>query len=165
MRFKTINGVVMVPKRDGSYISNDDLTRLYHARSWCNDTFYNGAFSEDEKERILLTRNQNNENPSHSNIDGGPDTYDYVFFLSYDELNQYLPDIASRKTANTPVAQSQLGSGKPVYWWLRTRGGTHVNAACVFASGGSEGKVWMSGSDVGHDTLGYRPAMWIKVGG
>ena len=165
MRFKTINGVVMVPKKDGTYISNDDLTKFYHARSWCNDTFYNGAFTDDEKARILLTRNKNEENPSHSNIDGGPDTYDYVFFLSYNELNRYLPDINSRKTANTPVAQAQLGSGKPVYWWLRTRGGTHVNAACVFASGSSNGKVWMSGSDVGHDTLGYRPAMWITVGG
>lgn len=165
MRFKTINGVVMVPKKDGTYISNDDLTKFYHARSWCNDMFYNGAFTDDEKARILLTRNKNEENPSHSNIDGGPDTYDYVFFLSYNELNRYLPDINSRKTANTPVAQAQLGSGKPVYWWLRTRGGTHVNAACVFASGSSNGKVWMSGSDVGHDTLGYRPAMWITVGG
>ncbi len=165
MRFKTINGVVMVPKKDGTYISNDDLTKLYHARSWCNDTFYNGAFSQEEKERILLTKNENNENPNYTSIDGGPDTYDYVFFLSYDELVKYLPDINARKTANTAVAQAQLGSGKPVYWWLRTRGGTHVNAACVYASGGSDGKVWMSGSDVGHDTLGYRPAMWITVGG
>ena len=85
--------------------------------------------------------------------------------LDFSILIQYLPDISSRKTANTPVAQAQLGSGKPVYWWLRTRGGTHVNAACVYASGSSNGKVWMSGSDVGHDTLGYRPAMWITVGG
>lgn len=162
MGFKKINGVTMVPKRDGTYISNDDLTRLYHCRTWCNDTFYNGAFSDEEKERILLTKNTNPENPSYSNIDGGPDTYDYVFFLSYEELTAYMPDKEDRKAENTPVAQSELGRGKPIYWWLRTRGGTNVNAACVY---GSSGGVWMSGSDVGHDTLGYRPAMWITVGG
>ena len=162
MSFKKINGVTMVPKRDGTYISNDDLTRLYHCRSWLNDTFYNGTFTEDEKARILLTKNTNPENPSYSSIDGGPDTYDHVFFLSYQELVKYMPDENTRKASNTPVAQSQLGSGKPVYWWLRTRGGYTVNAACVYAS---TGKVWMSGSDVGHDTLGYRPAMWITVGG
>ena len=60
---------------------------------------------------------------------------------------------------------SQLSKGKPVYWWLRTRGGNNVNAAVVYASGTANGKVWMSGSDVGHHDLGYRPAMWISVGG
>ncbi len=165
MSFKKIDGVTMVPKKDGTYISNDDLTRLYHSRTWCNDTFYNGAFTAEEKERILLARNTNPDNPSHSSIDGGPDTYDYVFFLSYEELTKYLPDISARQTKNTAVASAQLGSGKPVYWWLRTRGGTNVNAACVYASGSSAGKVWMSGTDVGHDTVGYRPAMWITVGG
>lgn len=161
MSFKKINGVTMVPKKDGTYISNDDLTRLYHCRTWCNDTFYGGAFTEDEKARILLTKNTNPENPSYSSIDGGPDTYDYVFFLSYEELTKYMPDVSSRKAKNTAVAQKQLGD-KTVYWWLRTRGGYTVNAACVYAS---SGKVWMSGSDVGHDCVGYRPAMWITVGG
>ncbi len=161
MSFKKIDGVTMVPKKDGTYISNDDLTKLYHCRTWCNDTFYNGAFTAEEKERILLTKNTNPENPSHSGIDGGPDTYDYVFFLSYQELEEYMPDVSSRKTKNTTVAQNQLGD-KTVYWWLRTRGGTNVNAACAYAS---SGKVWMSGSDVGHDCVGYRPAMWITIGG
>lgn len=161
MSFKKINGVTMVPKKDGTYISNDDLTRLYHCRTWCNDTFYGGAFTEAEKARILLTKNTNPENPSYSSIDGGPDTYDYVFFLSYEELTKYMPDVSSRIAKNTAVAQKQLGD-KTVYWWLRTRGGYTVNAACVYAS---SGKVWMSGSDVGHDCVGYRPAMWITVGG
>lgn len=165
MGFKKINGVTMVPKKDGTYISNDDLTKLYHSRTWCNDTFYYGAFTDEERERILLTHNTNPENPSYSSIDGGPDTYDYVFFLSYEELVTYLPDISDRQTKNTDVAASQLGKKKPTYWWLRTRGGNNVNAACVYGSGTSAGKVWMSGSDVGHDCVGYRPAMWIKTGG
>lgn len=166
MSFKTVNGVRMVPMRDGkTYITNEQLTENYHVRSWCNNTFYNGAFTDQEKERILLTHNTNPENPSYSSIDGGPDTYDYVFFLSYEELITYMPDIESRKTQNTPVAASQLPKGKPVYWWLRTRGGSNVNAAVVYASGTYNGKVWMSGTDVGHDNEGYRPAMWISVGG
>lgn len=165
MGFKKIDGVTMVPKKDGTYISNEDLTKLYHSRTWCNDTFYNGAFTDDERERILLTRNTNPENPNFSSIDGGPDTYDYVFFLSYEELTTYLPEVSQRQTKNTAVAAAELGRNKPTYWWLRTRGGNNVNAACVYGSGGSAGKVWMSGSDVGHDVVGYRPAMWIEVGG
>ncbi len=165
MSFKKIDGVVMVPKRDGTYISNDDLTRLYHCRPWLNGTFRNTVFSDEERERILLTRNTNPDNPNFSSIDGGPDTYDYVFFLSYDEVLTYMPDPNSRKTASTPVAASQLAKGKSVYWWLRTRGGSNVNAAAVYASGVYNGNVHYGGSDVGHSDVGYRPAMWITVGG
>lgn len=165
MSFKKINGVVMVPKRDGTYISNDDLTRLYHCRPWLNGTFRNTVFSDEERERILLTHNTNPDNPNFSSIDGGPDTYDYVFFLSYDEVLTYMPDPNSRKTASTPVAASQLAKGKSVYWWLRTRGGSNVNAAAVYASGVYNGNVHYGGSDVGHSDVGYRPAMWITVGG
>ncbi|MBQ4618866.1 MAG: leucine-rich repeat protein [Clostridia bacterium] len=166
MGFKQIDGVWMVPKRDReTYISNEDLTKLYHCRTWCNGTFYSSAFTDEEKERILLTHNINPENPSYSSIDGGPDTYDYVFFLSYDELTKYLPDAEARKTANTTVASGELGKGKPVYWWLRTRGVNNVNVSVVYASGTYNGKVWMTGTDVGHDNVGYRPAMWITVGG
>ena len=165
MSFKKIDGVVMVPKRDGTYISNDELTKTYHCRSWLNGTFYDDTFSNEEKTRILLTHNANPENPKYPSIDGGPDTYDYVFFLSYDEVVTYLPDKNSRKTANTPVAASQLPKGKPVYWWLRSRGGTNVNAALVYASGVYDGNIYSSGTDVGHDNEGYRPAMWITVGG
>ena len=165
MSFKKIDGVVMVPKRDGTYISNDDLTRLYHCRPWLNGTFRNTVFSDEERERILLTHNTNPDNPNFSSIDGGPDTYDYVFFLSYDEVLTYMPDPNSRKTASTPVAASQLAKGKSVYWWLRTRGGSNVNAAAVYASGVYNGNVHYGGSDVGHSDVGYRPAMWITVGG
>jgi len=165
MSFKKIDGVVMVPKRDGTYISNDDLTKLYHCRPWLNGTFRNTVFSDEERERILLTHNTNPDNPNFSSIDGGPDTYDYVFFLSYDEVLTYMPDPNSRKTASTPVAASQLAKGKSVYWWLRTRGGSNVNAASVYASGVYNGNVYYGGSDVGHSDVGYRPAMWITVGG
>ena len=160
MGFKKIDGVWMVPKKDGTYISNDELTAQYHARSWCNGTFYNGAFSDEEKERILLTTNVNQDSPD--NVDGGPNTQDYVFFLSYDELLKYLPTQESRKTAGTPVAKSQLSAGKAAYWWLRTNGKFRCNAMIVYAS---NGRLSTYGSDVGHSNGAYRPAMWITVGG
>jgi len=76
-----------------------------------------------------------------------------------------LPDSSDRKTANTQAAKNQLGSNTSVYWWLRTRGKYNCNMVCMYASGTYDGKVWLSGTDAGHDNVGYRPAMWITVGG
>ena len=147
-----------IPLKDGSRGTDDDLFYT-HCRYWCNETFYKGAFNEEEKERILLTTNVNQDSPY--GIEGGPDTQDYVFFLSLDELLTYFPDKASRAAKMTKTAKSQLSKGKPEYWWLRTNGKYRVNAMMVYASGGySE-----YGNDVGHDDVGYRPAMWISIGG
>jgi hypothetical protein len=134
-----------------------------HARYWCNETFYNGAFSDEEKERILLSDIINHDNPMYGTT-GGPDTQDYVFFLSYDEIMTYLPTeedrIASFSTYadNLPVEYG----GREVYYWLRTPGIYRINAMYVY---GGYGAVTLYGSDVGHNMLGYRPAMWITIGG
>lgn len=115
-----------------------------HARYWCNTTFYESAFTASEKKRILSVTNKNADSPA--GIDGGPDTVDRVFFLSYDEVNRYLPTAAERKIG--------------VDWWLRSPGKYRVNAMYVYANG----NISTSGSDVGHNNVYYRPAMWIKIG-
>ena len=148
-----------IPLKDGSKGTDDDLFYT-HCRYWCNETFYKNAFTIEEKSRIQLTNNVNPD--SHTKVDGGPNTDDYVFFLSNKEINEYWPDKADRKTSLTPVARTQLDSGKPIRYWLRTNGEYRVNAMFVYATSGS---VYQFGSDVGHDTIGYRPAMWITIGG
>lgn len=134
-----------------------------HARYWCNETFYNGAFTDEERERILLTNVTNHDNRKYGTA-GGPDTQDYVFFLSADELFTYLPTSEDRKASYTTYADNiPIEYGSPeVYYWLRTPGVGRYNAMYVF---GEYGTVEFYGSDVGHNIVGYRPAMWITIGG
>lgn len=149
----------------GWYGTRGPETELFylHARYWCNETFYNEAFSEAEKERILLSELTNPDNPVYG-TSGGPDTQDYVFFLSYEEIEAYLPTVEDRMasfttyTANIPLEYGE----SDVYYWLRTPGVYRINAMYVY---GEYGSVIFYGSDVGHNMIGYRPAMWITVGG
>ena len=59
-----------------------------HARYWCNEIFYKEHLSTEEQERVLLSDLTNPDNPRFGTT-GGPDTQDYVFFLSYEEVNKY----------------------------------------------------------------------------
>lgn len=134
---------VPLSKDETKWGTEADLYYL-HARYWCNTTFYESAFTASEKKRILSVTNKNADSPA--GVDGGSDTVDRVFFLSYDEVNRYLPTAADRK----------LG----IDWWLRSPGKYRVNAMYVYANG----NISTSGSDVGHNNVYYRPAMWIKIG-
>ena len=148
-----------VPLKGGAVGTDDDLYYV-HARYWLNEEFYHTAFTDAERTRILLTTNTNPDSPA--GVEGGPDTQDYVFFLSMDELLTYFPDKKSRAAVMTPAAASELKKGKPHYYWLRTNGKFRCNAMYVYAKDGGYSSY---GSDVGHDDLGYRPAMWITIGG
>ena len=57
-------------------------------REWLNDSFYNVAFNEDEKDRIVLSRVSNPQNPL-CNAYCGNDTEDYVYLLGVDEIRDY----------------------------------------------------------------------------
>ena len=134
-----------------------------HARYWCNETFYQGSFSAEEQERILLSDLINHDNPMYGTA-GGPDTQDHIFFLSYDEIAAYLPTDEDRKASFTTYANNlpvEYGERDP-YYWLRTPGVYRINAMYVL---GDYGSITYYGSDVGHNMVGYRPAMWITVGG
>ena len=134
-----------------------------HARYWCNEVFYKEAFSAEEQERILLSDLTNHDNPVYGTT-GGPDTQDYVFFLSCEEIMTYLPTPEDRIAYFTTYADNlpvEYG-GRDVYYWLRTPGVYRINAMYVV---GEYGSVTYYGSDVGHNMVGYRPAMWITIGG
>lgn len=158
-----------IPLADKQSYGNDAyLSERYHARYWLNGEFYNEAFSNAERARIALTTNKTADYVSGSTVvEGGPDTQDHVFFLSVEEQRQYLPTKAARYVKPTAAARSQgVGMGKGgeaeyCEWWLRSPGQYRVNSMCnVFYSGG----LVLAGNDVGHKA-GYRPAMWITIGG
>ena len=134
-----------------------------HARYWCNEVFYKENFTEEERSRILLTDNSNPDNPRYD-ITGGPDSQDYVFFLSFEEMETYMPEKADRKASYTTYSYNQpldYGTNDPVYW-LRSPGHNRISAMIVWAQ---YGVLDYAGSDVGHNNVCYRPAMWITVGG
>ena len=134
-----------------------------HARYWCNEVFYVENFSEEEQSRILLSNLTNPDNP-RSGVTGGEDTQDYVFFLSYEEVETYLPSKEDRKASYTTYSYNQpieYGSKDPCYW-LRSPGHNRISAMIVWSKYGTLDYL---GSDVGHNILCYRPAMWITVGG
>ena len=140
-------------------------TDLYylHARYWCNEVFYKEAFSAEEQERIILSDLTNHDNPIYGTT-GGPDTQDYVFFLSNEEMDAYLPNTEDRIATFSTYADNlpvEYG-GRDAYYWLRTPGIYRINAMYVLAECGV---VTFYGSDVGHNMVGYRPAMWITIGG
>lgn len=60
-------------------------------RNWMNNEFYNNAFSEEEKGRILEVNLTNPDNVAWAayKVIGGEDTKDKVFALSFEEVEKY----------------------------------------------------------------------------
>ena len=54
-------------------------------RKWLNGDFHDAAFSQNEQAHIAETQNENADNPNQG-IEGGNDTTDKVFVLSFDEV-------------------------------------------------------------------------------
>ena len=111
---------------NGTYSNNYERSTI---RSWLNDTFYNTAFNESQKEIILTTTVDNSAKSTGS--DSNPyvcgDTNDDIFLLSYAEVAKYLSTNELRIKKTTDYAKSQnactgttslyFGNG---YWWLRS---------------------------------------------
>lgn len=149
-----------VPLEDHTFGKEEDIFYV-HSRYWLNEIFYESAFNEGEKGRIVTVYNINEDNPEYG-TDSGPDSEDKVFFLSYSEMKKYMPTAASRKVIMTSVALRESGDNIGKYWWLRTSGAKRWFAMHIQ---GSDGNISYYGSDVGHDNVGYRPCIRIRVGG
>ena len=101
-------------------------------RSWLNQEFYDSAFSDEEKEAILLTVVPND--PSQGNESWNPPvqskTEDKFFLLSYQEIMKYYETEKVRKAKDTVYASSKGNAIrqvsnvaiKDVGWWTRSPG-------------------------------------------
>lgn len=149
-------------------------------RKWLNNSFYNMAFSSNEKE-IVIEQNIVNEDNPYLDTKGGNDTEDYVHLLSLSDVTKsnygfcedYKIKSASRKIIFTDYANRECwwhhGSGfgnDSTYlaeWLLRTPGYT---SACV-ANVGFNGYASIEGKDVVKNGWeGHRhivPAIHIKL--
>lgn len=115
-------------------------------RRWLNNQFYKAAFSEDERDAVILSHIDNSLAQSRDDwvrCEGKP-TEDYVFLLSYAEGVRYFKDDKDRQcipTAFALRAGAQDSSGflvdgqRPCWYWLRTPGHNARNSCVVIDSG------------------------------
>lgn len=124
-----------VIRKDGKLYNSKDFTNYVSdwetcsLRQWLNKTFYNTAFSREEKMLIGTTFLENN---SPDGTWFGTDTGDKIFILSFDDVinSAYGFDSSksefdeARKLKGTDYSKCQgvyISQGYP-HWWLRTPG-------------------------------------------
>ena len=118
-------------------------------RSYLNYYFYQNAFDEMQKRRILTSSVINKDNSKYG-TKGGNNTQDKVFLLSLDEVKKYFPSDEKR------IAKLK---GDAVWWWLRSPGNNTYNAANV----GNNGVISEYGNYVQNVYGAVRPALWVDI--
>lgn len=160
-----------------NFTSYDITWKDSYIRQWMNGNMFWNLFNDWEADYVATTNLKNENNPIKG-TNGGGDTQDKLFLLSYSDVITYfnaLPetcDEARQAKATTHVKQehwvynnAKIGAFKNntydgnCSWWLRTPGARTQMAACVNYMGGVD--PW--GSYVYAKTKAVRPAMWIKV--
>ncbi len=139
-------------------------------REWLNQIFYETAFNDLERELIQLTMVDNSlaSTGMTSNRYICPNTEDYVFLLSYQEVwnEEYgLGSSVARKKYATDYAQCQgldCSSAEIGTWWLRSPYDTTTNdyRAQTVSERGSTSNM----SILGYYHIGVCPALWINLG-
>ncbi len=149
-------------------------------RMWLNRDFLNAAFTTAEQSAILMTRVDNSRSQGYSgyNGNGGNNTQDKIFLLSYKEANKYLgvtdgdthniksrvePTAYAKKNGAYTSRFNQTTDGTPAgWWWLRSPGQKTEfqfarSAATVLPNGSLDNKAcW-------HDLEVVRPALWLDL--
>jgi hypothetical protein len=151
---------------DGSTVDANNYKES-HIRSWLNDNFYNTAFNNEEKARILTTTVDNSAASTgySSNTYACANTSDKVFLLSFSETTNAsygLSTTTARQLKPSAYAQSQgvytNTSNGNSYWWLRS---PHYHYANYARSVNINGYVT---SITVYDTYdGVVPALWISL--
>ncbi len=137
-------------------------------RSWLNGSFYDTAFSDNEKKAIVEKRIANEDNPRYE-TEGGYATYDKVYMLSLHEIvndrygfcSNFNTYSLSRIIKNTDYAcarGARMGFDSNEMWWLRSSGAHSDYAAFV----DKNGYVAYGGTFVEAGELGVCPVLNIN---
>ena len=131
-------------------------------RTWLNGTFINAAFTADEQKAVLTTTVDNSKSQGYSgySTNGGNNTQDKVFLLSYAEAWKYFKSDDARKCQPTKYAVAQnayKASNGNCWWWLRSPGSSSSSAAIV-NSDGPRNFGYVNNRD---DAV--RPAFWLDL--
>lgn len=105
-------------------------------RTWLNNGFYQGAFTDDEKNQIDVVQLTTSDD-SGVLQNGGNSTFDKVFLLSVGEANLFFRDDNDRRLIPTQyaIAEGAFAIDGYCYWWLRTPGNPKVQATLVCNEG------------------------------
>ncbi len=157
-------------------------------RKWLNGNFYNHAFSEDERARIMKTHLENvdsnyRDQENYYNIQGGNDTSDYVFILSEKAYMMTLafgiPYYSGMNKGDFDNAWT-VGSTEAIYrglevkedgsspWWLRDHGSGQSYCIIKNIDNGytldwEDISKHDAGVKVDCENIGVRPVMWYRV--
>lgn len=146
-------------------------------RTWLNNAFYNKAFNSAEQTAILITSVDNSKCQGYWSTEGGNNTQDKVFLLSYAEANKYFDvenwqnngatDNVKSRVAPTVYAIAQGAGKNSSYktadgidagrWWLRSPGVSQYDAAYV----STDGSLYANRVNVGSGSV--RPALWVNI--
>ena len=133
-------------------------------RSFCNNDFFNNAFEENEKKRVLESSVNADKNPQKTGVSQGNNTTDKVFILSAVEISKYFTVNDSRKCMITDYTASKgawKGDSGEACCWLRTIGtvdSKNINATIVQGAG----SIGYNGRPV-DEVQSLRPAIWVNV--
>ncbi|MBQ6603295.1 MAG: hypothetical protein IJH99_07850 [Eubacterium sp.] len=153
---------------------NEEQTRVTWEtctlRSWLNNDFYRDAFSEEERQLILLSH-QSFWNNDYYGTDGGNDTDDYVFLLGADaQETMYQADAGARfavATRHAYLTGCETGqyTGYATYWIAGAAANKeyalYVDAMGTYYDGGTD--AW--GAEVSSRDIGVRPCIRIRADG
>ena len=144
-------------------------------RNWLNHDFLNTAFNADEQSLIMMTDVDNSASQGYSGWDtnGGNNTQDKLFLLSYTEANRYFgvthdnKNNTESRTARTAYSVTQGAYARSDYlttdgsvagwWWLRSPGSYQNSAAYV----SSDGSLYLD--YVYYARTCVRPAFWLNL--
>ncbi|MBR3507916.1 MAG: hypothetical protein IKO03_03880 [Lachnospiraceae bacterium] len=139
-----------------------------HLRKCLNSYFYDEAFSEEDKSKIIETTLANPDNDVYG-TDGGNDTTDKVFVLSVPEVEKYFG--GSRDEDNplracySPTELGTNGAGNLCSWFTRTPGKDQQTVAFIdyYEIGSKAGHINMEGTEgrISGISAG-RPVIWVQ---
>ena len=144
-------------------------------RTWLNGMFYNKAFSSAEQAVILTTNVNNSKYQCYSgwSTNGGNNTQDKVFLLSYAEANKYFgvtyDNSSNTKSRVAPTAYAiaqggwtspskKTADGTAAGWWLLRSPGYYQRYTAYVSGDGS-----LSYHNVDYGSASVRPALWVNV--
>lgn len=130
-------------------------------RGWLNREFYDAAFSENEKNRIIETNVLPHNNLCYDTNPGNA-TADKIFLLSIEEAKRYFKTDKDRICMPTKQARNHKAwtdDSGACWWWLRSPGANQYLAAPV----DFDGFIRVSGIYVDVESDCVRPALWINL--
>jgi hypothetical protein len=131
------------------------------AREWLNTTFFNTAFTEEEK-ALIPTVTITEEKRPYVDTDPGNPTEDKVFLLSVNEFEKYVKKTKFKEASSSMYLSEKTNyhseASPEFYWWLRTPGENNISGVCV----DYEGRL-VNGGYRGEGACSYRPVIWVEI--